>query len=220
MALLIVLMLLPWVWVYLGLSVLNDYRLTILMYEILGCLVPVLLLGGYRLPIWPLRFNLAWILLLATTIGSLIIIVFRISNGFSMNWTVFHAQAQATQLVVDNYFWFFAFIIVLVNPFLEEAFWRGLIYRAWRARIGTLGARWVSSFFFGAWHWVVLSHYCHSVWAVVLTILVMFGGVVFCILYERSGTLAAPALMHGLGADSPMIYVVYYCVTHAVNYPL
>jgi len=211
-AFLVLFMLMPWVWVYLGLYVLGDYRLTIAMYELLGCALPVVIFGGHRIPMFPLRCSPWWLLGMAAILGAMIVLVYLASNGFGMDWQFFAAQASRSRLVVNGPFWLFAAVIGLVNPFLEEAFWRGLIYRGWKVRLGEAKARWVSAFFFGAWHWLVLHHFCNPVWAVVLTLLVMVGGVLFCMLYERTKTLGASVLFHGLGADFPMIFVVFDAV--------
>ena len=211
---LVLLMLLPWLWVSVGLLVIGDYRLTIVTYELVGCALPAYLYGVRTEPFLPLRCNLLWVLGVAVALGVVIITVYFASNGFAMDWSRFHQQALNTRLSVQPSFWLFAAVIGLVNPFLEEAFWRGLIYRGWKAHVGTNSARWISSFFFGAWHWVVLQHYCDPVWAIVLTSLVMVGGLTFCMLYERTQTLGAAVLLHGWGADFPMIFVVYDCVIH------
>lgn len=213
-ALLTALMLMPWVWVYLGLNVIGDYRLTIFMYETLGCALPVMIWGRNRAPIWPLRCNMVWLISVAGILATMILLVYTASNGFGMDWRYFNAQATQSKLLVNGLFWVSAVVIALINPFLEEFFWRGLVYRGWKARLGATKARWVSSVFFGAWHWLVLQHFCHPVLAVVLTLLVMVGGFTFCMLYERTRTLGASILFHGLGADVPMIFVVYDCVTN------
>jgi membrane protease YdiL (CAAX protease family) len=219
LAVLVLLMLMPWVWVSLGLLVFGDYRLTIVIYEMLGCALPLMLLGYRHIPLWPLRVNLGWILGLSIALGAVIITVYLASGGFGMNWTLFYQQAVKTKLSMDDSFWVFAIVIGLINPFLEEAFWRGLIYQGWKDHVGTGWARWISSFFFGAWHWVVLQHFCNPVWAVVLTLLVMVGGMTFCMLYERTKSLGSSVLLHGLGADFPMIFVVYDCVMNHSNFP-
>ena len=212
--LLVALMLLPWLWVYLGLIFFADYRITIIIYEILGCALPTILLSGSRIPILPLRCNGPRLFAVSFILAILILLVYFGSDNFGMNWEVFHRRAKLTHLVVSGGFWLFAGIIAMVNPILEESFWRGLVYRAWRHRLGPLKARWITSFFFGAWHWMVLREFCHPVWAVVLTLLVMIGGFTFCMLFERSRTLGPSILFHCIGADLPMIFVVYDCVTN------
>ena len=209
---LIIAMLMPWLWVGLGLVLIKDYRLTILLYELFGCGLMVLLSRPKQMALFPLRVPFSRILVSAAIVGIVILGVFKGTGGFGMDWDYFYRQAQATHLAINGHFWFFAAYIILLNPLFEEAFWRGAIYREWKEIIGVLPANLVSSFFFGAWHWVVLQHYCQPIWALFLTFWVMVGGVIFAYTYEKTGTLGAPALLHGLGADLPMVFVVYDCI--------
>lgn len=205
-------MLAPWLWVWLGLDVLKDYRLTILIYEGLGCALPLLWFRP-RLPAFhPLRLSPGVIVLGALFLNVLILGIFKATHGFQMDWPEFHRQAERTRLVVDGWFWFYAAVIILVNPVLEEAFWRGFIFREWKKRFGVGRAALISGFFFGAWHWLVLQHYSQPVWAVALTLLVMLGGIILAWTQEKTGTLGAATLVHGLGTDLPMVFVVYDCI--------
>lgn len=209
-------MLAPWFWVWLGLHVLKDYRLTILMYEVLGCGLPILLIRNKPLPpLWPFRFKRRWILSGAVGVNLIILGVFWQTNSFNMDWEWFYQRMQTTHLFVNTEFWLLALCIVLLNPFFEEMFWRGIIYQELKDYTTPLKANLISSFFFGAWHWVVLQAYCTPFWALWLTVAVMLGGILFAYTYEKSGTLASAVMLHATGADLPMVYVVYSCVTQA-----
>lgn len=213
LAILCLTMLMPWFWVGLGLHVLKDYRLTIILYEFLGCGLPVLLFCGNRTPpIFPFHLKRRWLLFTSLLVNVVILGAFWVTQGFDMNWGLFHERMTSTHLSADFQFWAFALYIVILNPIFEEMFWRGVVYREWKHYVSTRNANLISSFFFGAWHWVVLQTYCEPVWAVALTIAVMIGGSLFASLYEKTGTLAASIALHGLGADLPMVYVVYDCI--------
>lgn len=209
---LIIAMLMPWLWVGVGLVLIKDYRLTILLYELFGCGLMVLLSRPKQITLFPLGVPISRILISAGIVNLAILGMFKATNGFGMDWNHFYQQAKATHLYLNGHFWFFASYIVLLNPLFEEAFWRGTIYREWKELIGVWPANFISSFFFGAWHWVVLQNYCEPFWALFLTFWVMVGGVIFAYTYEKTGTLGAPALLHGLGADLPMAFVVYDCI--------
>jgi membrane protease YdiL (CAAX protease family) len=212
MALLLAAMIMPWFWVIFGLVILKDYRLTIIFYELLGCGLMVLLSRPKQITLFPLKLPLYRILLSAFMVNIIILGVFKGTNGFGMNWSAFYQHAHSTHLSVDGHFWFFTAYIVILNPLFEETFWRGTIYREWKYLVGPWPANLITSFFFGAWHWMVLQSYCEPMWALFLTFWVMVGGVIFAYLYERTGTLSAPVLLHGLGADLPMVFVVYNCI--------
>lgn len=205
--------LMPWFWVSLGLFAFQDYRLTIALYELLGCGLPILL---FRKKTWPpiLPFNLKrrWVLLTSLIVNAIILGAFWMTQGFQMHWGAFHQRMQNTHLSADFQFWAFALYIVILNPVLEELFWRGIIYKELQDYMSKPKANLISSFFFGAWHWVVLQSYCQPVWAILLTLTVMLGGVLFACAYEKTGTLASSIALHGLGADLPMVFVVYNCI--------
>lgn len=206
-------MLMPWFWVGLGLHVFQDYRLTIAMYEFLGCGLPILLFRDKRLPpIMPFQFRKRWVLLTSLIVNIVILGAFWLTKGFDMHWDVFHQRMSATRLSADLQFWTFALYIVILNPVFEEMFWRGIVYKELQHYASKRNANLISSFFFGAWHWVVLQTYCEPLWAILLTLAVMFGGVLFAYTYERTGTLASSIALHGLGADLPMVFVVYDCI--------
>lgn len=206
-------MLLPWFWVGLGLHILQDYRLTIVLYELLGCGLPTLLFTGNQMPpILPFKLKRRWLLFSSLIVNIVILGAFWITQGFSMDWGLFHQRMESTHLSADFQFWTFALYIVILNPVFEEMFWRGVVYKEWQHYVSTRKANLISSFFFGAWHWVVLQTYCDPVWAVALTLAVMIGGVLFASTYEKSGTLASSIALHGLGADLPMVFVVYDCI--------
>lgn len=206
-------MLMPWFWVGLGLHVLQDYRLTIAMYELLGCGLPILLFTGKRTPpIMPFKIRRRWILFTSLLVNAVILGTFWATQGFDMDWDVFHQRMESTHLSANFQFWAFALYIVILNPVMEEMFWRGVVYKEWQHYVSIRKANLISSFFFGAWHWVVLQTYCGPVWAILLTIAVMIGGSLFASMYEKTGTLASSIAMHGLGADLPMVFVVYDCI--------
>jgi len=70
-------------------------------------------------------------------------------------------------------------------PLGEELLYRGMLYGALRRRWGFWGAALVSSLAFGLFHVIPLQ---------VLTAMLL--GLVLCWVYERSGSLWAPALVH------------------------
>lgn len=93
----------------------------------------------------------------------------------------------------------------------EEAGWRGWMYPHLKARLGQTGGRIAGGLIWGVWHWPVMIltgyEYGWSVWNAPLY-LVALGCVSFCLitvalgtlldaLYEKTGSIWAPALFHG-----------------------
>jgi uncharacterized protein len=82
-------------------------------------------------------------------------------------------------------------VVVVVAPIAEEFFFRGFFYRALRSRLGLLAAAAVDGVVFG------LIHFTGSETLELLPILA-FLGFMFCIVYERTGTLYAVIGLHAL----------------------
>jgi CAAX protease family protein len=83
-----------------------------------------------------------------------------------------------------------AFAVIVVAPTCEEIFFRGFFYRALRTRMGVALAAIVDGCVFGAIHAVGSP-------ASLLPILALLG-VIFCLVYERTGTIFATIALHSL----------------------
>lgn len=84
-----------------------------------------------------------------------------------------------------------AVLVVGVAPFAEEFFFRGFFYRALRSRCSVLVAAGIDGVVFGGIHYTdpkVLS----------LLPILMVLGFLFCLLYERTGTLFATVALHSI----------------------
>ena len=82
-----------------------------------------------------------------------------------------------------------ALLVIVVAPAAEEFFFRGFFYRALRTRMPILVAALLDGVLFG------LIHYEGPDSLVLLPVLATLG-VVFCLVYERTGTLFAPIGLH------------------------
>ncbi len=84
-----------------------------------------------------------------------------------------------------------ALLVVVVAPLAEEFFFRGFFYRSLRTRMGALPAALIVGAVFGA------IHYENPQTAVILPVLGVLG-VIFCLVYERTGTLFSTIILHGI----------------------
>jgi CAAX protease family protein len=82
-------------------------------------------------------------------------------------------------------------LVIVIAPIAEEFFFRGFFYRALRTRFRILPAALIDGVVFGAIHFTGSD---------TLSILPILGvlGVVFCLVYERTGTLFAPIALHAV----------------------
>ncbi len=201
-------MLWPWIWVSMGLFVLEDFRLTIMLYQIVCCALPFFLFGT-RVPLLPLGLRKRWLIAGIVLMNVALLLFFKLTLPQMIDWPMARHHLEAIHLVPGAAFWLYGAFIVLFNPLFEEGFWRGTLYRLWREILPPQHATWLVSFFFGAWHWLLLQYFCTPAWAILLACLTMVGGVVFTYSYERTGSLGAAVLMHGLGTDLPLLFVVH-----------
>lgn len=207
----------PWFWVSFGLYVIKDFRVTIALYEIFGCALPILLLRGGKAPIWPLNVPSRFLFLAVLVANIMFLGIFKQTGGILLDWKVFAEHAKGIHLGDNLEFWGYGVFLVFFNPIFEEVYWRGTIYREWRALIGPTKANLLSSFFFGLWHWLVVQHFCEPLMAISSTFTVMIGGVIFAYAYQKTGTLGASILMHGLGADLPLLFIVHTAILHSAT---
>lgn len=215
MLLLVFFMLSPWIWVNYGLHVVQDFRVTIALYELVCCALPLIVFRVDKVPVWPLRVSMRTLILVILAANVFFLANFKTLYAHIMDWSVFGPRIRALQMGPNAEFWGYGIYLVFFNPLLEEGFWRGVVYREWRKLLGPWRANVISSFFFGAWHWIILQHFCTPAWAIGLSVLVMIGGSVFAYTYERTGTLGAAILLHGLGADLPLVFIVWQSVLYS-----
>lgn len=80
-------------------------------------------------------------------------------------------------------------VVIVVAPVAEEFFFRGFFYRALRSRMGILVAAGINGLVFGSIHYSGPD---------TLELLPILGslGFMFCLVYERTGTLYAPIALH------------------------
>lgn len=85
------------------------------------------------------------------------------------------------------------FMIICIAPIAEEFFFRGFFYRALRSRYSILAAALIDGLLFGAIHWDFSSA---SNLLIVPPLAAL--GFMFCLVYERTGTLYPVIALHAL----------------------
>lgn len=94
-----------------------------------------------------------------------------------------------------------AVLVIVVAPLCEELFFRGFFYRALRSRFGIASAALLDGILFGAVH-------TGSSSVAVLPVLALLGAM-FCVVYERTGTLYATIALHAINNS-----IAYTQLTH------
>jgi uncharacterized protein len=85
------------------------------------------------------------------------------------------------------------FMIICVAPVAEEFFFRGFFYRALRSRYSVLGAALIDGLLFGAIHW----DFSTADGLLIIPPLAALG-FIFCLVYERTGSLYPVIALHAL----------------------
>ncbi len=206
---LFLLMVLPWGWIALGMWGFKNITLTVSFYMVFGCLVPYVLFVGKKPRVSKEYFRLPLVL------GGVLFGMGTMFIGWALlRDTIFIPGHFITTLKSlgfhkGQHFLLFAFYFVLINPVLEELFWRGLIYHRCRDWMPEQTAMLVSSIVFGSYHWLILQTSFTPLGAILATVSVIVGGVVFSFFYRKTNSLLAPILVHGLGYDLPIIILAY-----------
>ena len=85
------------------------------------------------------------------------------------------------------------FMVICVAPVAEEFFFRGFFYRALRSRYSVLGAALIDGILFGAIHW----DFSTADGLLIIPPLAALG-FMFCLVYERTGSLYPVIALHAL----------------------
>lgn len=110
---------------------------------------------------------------------------------------------------------FLALALALVHSLLEEYYWRWFVYQRTAAWLPTVPAVLLASVSFASHHLIVLNRYApdDSFWTLVVpgTAAVGVGGILWCWLYDRYGSLLSPWVSH-IVVDLALMVIGYLLV--------
>lgn len=104
-----------------------------------------------------------------------------------------------------------SFYIVIVNPVLEELFWRGVILTkldSYKVGIKNFGIIW-SSICFGALHYPILQQIMYPGWAEFGATSLACLGAMLAFLYKKTNSIVIPILIHSLIADLAFVVLMF-----------
>ncbi|MDA0745032.1 MAG: CPBP family intramembrane metalloprotease [bacterium] len=96
----------------------------------------------------------------------------------------------------------YALLGIILFPIAEEYLFRGVMYQAFRKHFGTSFSVVVASLLFLLWHYHKVSE------SPVLAIPIFAGGVIKCLVYERSRSLIPPIIIHSLSNTTLFLFVL------------
>ncbi len=107
---------------------------------------------------------------------------------------------------------------VVVNPVVEELFWRGVVYNELdklNAPFRSFGLVW-SSLTYAAFHYTIFRLVLFPVYAEIGTIMLAFYGAILALVYRQTKSIITISLIHGLFTDLAAIVLVIDLLR---NYP-
>ncbi len=114
-------------------------------------------------------------------------------------------QGYTTEL-----FWPLSIYFVTVNPALEELFWRAALIGKLEViskKIKHFGILW-SSFWYGAFHYPILSMVLYHGWAELGAVMLMVYGGLLALYFRKTESIVLPALAHALLTDLSAIALI------------
>jgi membrane protease YdiL (CAAX protease family) len=205
----------PWAAVYAGLYFYRSAPLAFVFYHIF-CFIGGLLLRSPGLPkLDPpsaLRRRILIAVILVANLGAATL--YSLIGSLLFDRPHVLRQMETSGLPPTTYFWLFPYFAI-VNPLAEEFFWRGGVYAAFRRYLRHWWeAALLASFFFGAWHWLVVRLFVISWLAILSTLTIAIVGFLLTIVYERTRRLPYPIALHALAGDMPLLVVLYLMQYH------
>ncbi|WP_342543062.1 type II CAAX endopeptidase family protein [Paenisporosarcina sp. FSL H8-0542] len=106
--------------------------------------------------------------------------------------------------------WLYIFILICINPFLEEWYWREFMYKRYLDKLGTMRSVIITSFFYALYHLLVLIPLVDMPLSVIATIPVLLAGLLWGYFRKIFSSITASVISHTL-ADIGIIlfYIVY-----------
>ena len=204
---LLFLLIAPTAAVFIGLFLCHHIPLTFVLFY--GCLFLVPL--GQRRPLNSEKYGYALNknnVLLGAALG--VISFGVIVVGGTILYPFLFEADKVRSLLLDwhldnNYFWVLAAVFTLLNPILEERYWRGYMLQ----RLGTTrSALWTSSLFYSLYHGVVLFPLFELPYSLLVCLPIFLAGIVWGWMTVKAKSMWGSVICHAL-ADAG-IMVLYF----------
>ncbi len=105
--------------------------------------------------------------------------------------------------------WGFIFVLLFINPFLEEWYWREFIFMRFLNSLGNLQTIFLTSFFYAVYHLLPLIPLFEWPFGFFATIPIFFAGLLWGYFRIKFGSMIAAYISHSL-ADLGIILVYLY----------
>lgn len=129
--------------------------------------------------------------------------------GYEINGAMLLSDANVAVLLKElginkDTFLTFALYSVIVNPVVEELYWRGVVLNeldtAAHVSYKHFGIVW-SSIAYALFHYLIFRLVLYPVWAEIGTIMLAAYGAMLALIYRKTGSIVTTAIAHGILTD-------------------
>ena len=199
--------------VYIGLNVFHSAIAAFLLYHSL-CLVGGLLLRAAaparvarRFPI-NTRHLVLFALLTGIVVNAATYFLYPHVVGVLLDAKLLRGAMAEYGLPPSTYRYLFPYF-ALVNPTVEEFFWRGALYPLFRQRLSdSRRATLLTAAFFAVWHYLPARVLFPPSSAFLAVFVVFLAGILLTSVYEQTHHLGWPITLHALAADIPLLLLL------------
>ncbi|MBX9722952.1 MAG: CPBP family intramembrane metalloprotease, partial [Candidatus Obscuribacterales bacterium] len=205
----------PAIWV--GLHVLKSAVGAFALYHGV-CLLPAIICGRKLwLDDWTLPKLNEWVkLLLASIVFSTIAYFFYELLGKKLLSNEHVFELLKSLGFSKSLFWPLSIYAVLVNPLVEELFWRGVVFNyldKLNKPFKNFALLW-SSFAYALFHYTIFRMVMYPVFAEIGTAMLAIYGALLALLYRKTGSIITTAVAHGLLTDMAAIVLIIALLRH------
>lgn len=200
----------PTIMMFIGLNLFENVAITFLLFYswLLGA--PLL---GKALPVERMKLSKQGLLL--GTISGMVFFIFIFGGMIWLHEYLLDVEALRALLVAWGFIGpgelLLVLVLLLLNPVLEEVYWRGYIFEKIRSKGSALSAILVTAAFYTLYHILTVMQIFEIAYTLVAVIPVAIAGLFWGYVRERTGSITATIIGHGLG-DLGIVCVYWFFV--------
>lgn len=202
--------LLPGIAIYFGMYVVKSAVWAFVLYHCF-CLIPAIIWGKQFWKstfIAPKPIHLVVLTIAAFIFTAVALLVYELMGSMLLSdqgaINLLKEQDYSKQLFLP-----ISLYAIVVNPFFEELFWRGVVFNSLEktALPKQFAIIW-SSFAYALFHYWIFRLVLYPGWAEFGTFLLAIYGAILALIYRRTGSIITTAIAHGLLTDTACIALI------------
>ena len=211
----------PTIMIFLGINTFESIPITFVLFYSWLFLIP--LLSYYRNPTLKSSFyesikkERTLTSIMTGLISGLLCAIIIFSSMSLAIGSLFEIQEVSKILVAWKFsgsvVWIYIFILIFINPFLEEWYWREFMYTRFLDKLGTLGSVIVTSFFYAIYHLLVLIPLVDMPLSLIATIPVLVAGLLWGSFRMVFASITASTISHMLADIGIILFYIVYLMT-------